>query len=159
MRRITYILAIASLLTSSPAASSNEVSDRDRFQLWNYCLPVELLVETLDQDAADIGLTEEAITIAVRSRLRAARLYDVNASRTLLYVNVLVTNHAYGVDLTYHKWFDDMISGGSGFAMTWSTGSIGTHAENAGFILSSLSRHTDRFVDEYLRVNAASCDD
>ena len=44
-----------------------------------------------------------------------------------------------------------------GFASTWDSGSIGTHGNSAAFILSGVSRHTDRFIDEYLRVNADAC--
>ncbi len=42
-------------------------------------------------------------------------------------------------------------------ATTWGVGSTGTHSRNPNFILSSVSQHTDKFIDEYLRVNADAC--
>ena len=39
---------------------------------------------------------------------------------------------------------------------TWNTGFAGTHGGNAGYVLSSVSRDADKFIDEYLRVNTES---
>ena len=69
------LLLAAALLLSAPAWAE-EVTDYDRFRLWNDCGPMKLVVENLPKAAADIGLTREAITTAVRSRLRAAHLYS-----------------------------------------------------------------------------------
>ena len=38
-------------------------------------------------------------------------------------------------------------------AVTCIVGSIGTHGQEWSYILSNLSRDTDKFIDEYLRVN------
>ncbi len=93
MRVASIMIAAALALTTAPA-SAEEVSDYDRFQLWQYCLPTDLVIEGLHKDAADIGLTKESITIAVRSRLRAARLYEADAPFTYVYVNVAVVGRA-----------------------------------------------------------------
>ena len=45
-----------------------------------------------------------------------------------------------------------------GFTSTWHLGTLGTHGDTAAFILSGVSRHTDKFIDEYLRVNADACE-
>ncbi len=42
-------------------------------------------------------------------------------------------------------------------AATWETGSLGTHGGDAGFILQAVAEHTDKFVNEYLRVNDEAC--
>ena len=34
----------------------------------------------------------------------------------------------------------------------------GTHGKDLGYILSSVSQIADRFIDEYLRVNADACE-
>ena len=44
-----------------------------------------------------------------------------------------------------------------GPASTWDTGSTGTHGNDPSYILSSVVRHTDKFIDEYLRVNESAC--
>ena len=36
-------------------------------------------------------------------------------------------------------------------------GSTGTHGGDAGFILSAVSQHLDKFLVEYLRVNEENC--
>lgn len=160
------VLALALTLTvaaNSSGASASEGNTFDRFQLWHYCDPTDLVVEDLHKDAADIGLTKEAITIAVRSRLRAARLYDADAVFSSgvvfsnLYVSVGVAGQAYTINVTYQKWLKDPVSDEEGFAATWNSGSVGTHGENSSHILSRISQHTDRFIDEYLRVNADTC--
>ena len=94
MKRYTCpLLAAIFLFTASPA-SAGEVSERDRFELWNKCLPTFLVVEGVDKNAAEIGLTEDAIEVAVRSRLRGARLYTeddaAGAGWSFLYVRVTV---------------------------------------------------------------------
>ncbi len=42
-------------------------------------------------------------------------------------------------------------------ASTWATGAFGAHGRDSGFILSSISQDTDKFVDAYLRVNGDAC--
>ena len=156
IRLTVQSLAAALLLLLASSAWTDEVTRLDRFQLWNGCEPMQLVVESLHQDATDIGLTEEAITTAVRSRLRGTRLYDDSASQ-YLYVNVTVVGGAYAVKLEYNKMVFDLASDESFPATTWETGSAGTHGRNSGFILSHVSRHTDKLIDNYLRVNQDAC--
>ena len=111
MRR--YTVLAASLLLTVASASADEVSDYERFQLWNECRPMRLSVERLPKDAATIDLTTGAIEITVRSRLRAARLYSNDGpddAGTYLYVNVNVVNPAYGINVEYRKFESDPIS-------------------------------------------------
>lgn len=153
-RRIVPLAAVA-LFLAAPA-SAEEVSDIDRFRLWSACQPMHLVVGSLHQDAADIGLAKDAIETAVRSRLRGARLYD-NGGLEFLAANVTVGRQAFSVLIGYYKGVTDLASGQIYPAETWSTGSTGTHGGDAGYVLSAVSRGADKFVDEYLRVNAESC--
>ena len=90
MRRTTATWLLAAFLLSASSASAEEdVSDVDRFKLWNACRPVDLIVEGLSDDAGKIDLRREDIETAVRARLRSARIYDENAD-PYLYVNVNV---------------------------------------------------------------------
>lgn len=156
MKRLSVLLIAAASPILVGLASAEEVTKRDRFRLWSACLPMDLLIESLPKGASDIGLTKETVTTAVRSRLRVARLYS--ASRlAYLYVNVNVVGKAFNVDLEFHKVVEDAVSGEINHATTWSTGSTGTHGRNAGFIRSTVSEHTDEFIDEYLRVNEEAC--
>ena len=148
------LVAVPALATVFSAAESNAADD---FQLWNACKPTRLVVEGLNNDAAEIGLTEERIETLARSRLRAARIYGNIVFGTFLYVRVGVTSRAFNTSVEFHKNLFDSISERSGMASTWHSGSFGTHGEDAGFILQDLSEHVDKFIDEYLRVNAEAC--
>ena len=159
MKRLLTVslIAVASVVLGASAWAENVTGD-DRFKLWNNCQPVNLVVEPLRKDAADIGLTEDAVRIAVRSRLRAARLYDASAS-SILYVNVTVVGLAFSIFVQYNKWMVDRVSGEGGLSsdILGLVGSTGTHGQDSGVILSYVSRHTDEFIDEYLRVNEDAC--
>ena len=150
------LLLAAALLLSAPAWAE-EVTDYDRFRLWNDCGPMTLVVENLPKDAADIGLTREAITTAVRSRLRAARLYKADAL-PYLYVNVNVVGRGFGIGVEYNKLLMDPVLREFGYATTWDIGSAGTLGRNSNYILSYVSQHADKFIDDYLRVNEDTCE-
>ena len=152
------VLLIAAALALCPAAPvlAEDVTRSDRFKLWNNCRAMDLAVEGLPQDAADIALTRGAIETAVRSRLRAARLYDADVA-AFLYVNVNVLGRAFSIRVEYNKPLFDPASDQFFSATTWNSGSTGTHGGNGSYILSSVSRHMDKFIDEYLRVNADAC--
>ena len=119
---------------------------------------MNLLVEELPTDAAEIDLTRAAIQAAVESRLRSARLYDAGAS-SYLYVNVNVVGRAFALDLGYRKFVYDQVAGESGSATTWEMGYAGTAGRTgAAFILSGLAGMMDSFLVEYLCVNESACD-
>ena len=154
------VLPFAAMLFLAVPSRTEAVTGSDRFALWNDCRPVRLLVQNLINDAADIGLKKEAISVAVRSRLRAARLYTAEMGwppSSWLYINVNIVGAAFNITVEYNKWLTDSISGEPGWAATWSKGSAGTHGRNSGFVLSGISRFTDSFIDEYLRVNEDAC--
>ena len=137
--------------------SSDSPIDRqlDCFYLFNGCEPVDLLVENLPEDAAEIGLTKERIQTLAESRLRAARLYDADGG-THLYVNVNVVGPAFSERLNYQKRLTDP-TGLSFRATTWDVGGVGTHGGDAGYIMQTVSERLDWFILEYLRVNEAAC--
>ena len=147
------LIALAFLATG---AASETPSPVDRFELFTDCQPMNLVVEKLPPDASEIGLTRESIIAAVESRLRAARLYDAEATH-YLYVNVNVVGPAFSHSLELKKLVYDLSSGTPLPATTWYTGATGTHGGNAGYILSDVSRHMDRFLVAFLRVNEAAC--
>ena len=154
------LLTLALALAVWPGhATAQDVSDRDRFRLFNECGPMDLIVEDYKDNAswADIGLTVDRIQTMAESRLRAARLYDALAL-PYLYVNVNVVGRGYSLTVDYRKVVYDPVSGETYNAMTWDIGSAGTHGGDAGSILQGLSEHLDRFILEYLRVNEDACD-
>ena len=160
MRRHTGPWLAAAFVLTAASTSAGEVNDHDRFKLWNGCKSINLTVEGMSDPATAIGLTVEAIEIAVRSRLRAARIYEdrANEASSFLYVNVVVVSPAFNVSVHYLKDVEDSVTNLHFSASTWFTSVTGTYGSTGSdYILSSVSRHTDRFIDEYLRVNANAC--
>ena len=112
------LLAAVSVIVASHLLVGNglaqEVSAYDRFRLFNECRPMRLIVETLDDDALAIDLTEDSIQAAVESRLRSARLYDSESTiGAYLYINVNVLGSgstAYSLTLAYNKPLLDPVS-------------------------------------------------
>ena len=155
-RLILPIVALAFVL-AAPSGAAEKVSQADRFRLWNDCRTMGLAVEDLPKSATEIGLTKEAVTVAVRSRLRAARLYRADDGVPFLPVTLNVVGSAFSISVEYLKWVKDRASGISSGATTWARGSTGTHGRDASYILSAVSQHVDAFIDEYLRVNEAAC--
>lgn len=157
MKKIFLFIIALSLISALPATSQT-VSDRDKFKLWNGCKPVSLIVEDLSEDAHKIDLKKEDIAVTVRSRLRGARIYTDDAYIIpYVYVVVSVVGQAFSIHLEMNKFVYDPLSRQSGIASTWPSGGTGTHADDSGYILSAVAGYTDKFIDEYLRVNASAC--
>ena len=117
-----------------------------------------LLVEGLPEDATTIGLTKDSIEVAVRSRLRAARLYTEDYAGAWLYVNVGVVGRAFGIETKYQKMVRDTATELEYTATTWDISTTGTHSRNSSYILATVAKYADKFIDEYLRVNEDACD-
>lgn len=154
INRGRLILALAVVVLTLAATATGQVTDRDRFQLFDYCRPMSLVVEQLPPDAAGIGLTEQSIQNLVESRLRSARLYDTNRPLTYLYVNVNVVGRAIGIELEFVRSARVLETDIIGLATTWDSGTVGLHGRDARFILTVVSGLMDKFLVEYLRVNA-----
>lgn len=116
------------------------------------------------QDGEQIRLKEESVKTAARSRLRSARLYKAPPAPVggMLRVSVLVgreDNRAF----TYRVWFEkrqlDNKTSISDWSPTgWDEWVFGTHGGDANYVLSSLARDLDQFIDDYLRVNEVACE-
>lgn len=133
----------------------------EQFMLFNRCRPISLGVKSLSEDAAKIDLRRYDIQSAAETRLRSARLYNIEAEPNVLhpylYINVNVTGSAFSVEVQYKRWLEDMTNGTMGFAATWQSGSTGTHSGDSSYIMLIVLKHIDRFLAGYLRVNEAHC--
>ena len=133
----------------------------DMIQLFADCGAIELVVYV--QDGEKIGLTEESVKTAVRSRLRSARLYRDPPAVVdgILRVSVLVGREDHR-PFTHRVWFEkqqlDNKTGISGWSPTgWDEWKFGTHGDDANYVLSSIAPGIDKFINDYLRVNEAAC--
>lgn len=154
--KVSWRGLLLGLLLATPLPALAQDESRERFQLFTRCAAMDL--EMTLEDRGDVlgSLTIDEIEQAVRSRLRAARVYREDANY-LLVVRVDVVDRAFQIGLQYFKPVHDPVSDVRDFAATWQTGRAGTHGSDAGFVISSISRAMDRFLDEYLRVNEAGC--
>ena len=156
------------LLAAAAPLQALTTEESERFMYYTGCSPLHLFVlmhPFSDPDSVRMGLTKEGVATAVRSRLRAARLYADNADEApTLVVHVFVMHSklgpggAFAVDTTLHKRVYDPLSGVSGNVQTVICNvRLGLHAGKAAFILSEIARQMDEFIDTYLRVNESAC--
>lgn len=156
MPRLVAPIAVALLLLAAAPVRAETISADARFELWNDCRPIDLVAESATGGTPGIGLTERAIAAALRAKLGAAGIYDPEGL-AFLDVRANVVGPAFHVSVEFRKRLRDPASGEDGLAATWISGSTGTHGGNPHYILKSISEHADRFVQQYLRVNAAAC--
>ena len=165
MGRLRTSVLVAALLGSAPVwAQEREdqatLEERakaagEQFDLFTLCRPMNLIIEEVDKEATEFGLTRDAIQAAFESRLRAANLYDEDA-RESLHVAAGFLGPAMSLRVSYSKQMVDAF-GESGTAVTWSRTSYGTHGNDAGATLNSLSQLLDPFLADHLRVNEMAC--
>ena len=152
-----FLVPVLAIAAPATLATDDEF---DRFRLWNGCMPMQLVVETLPADAQAAGLTHHSLVVAVRSRLRAARLYTKDGpdgNWAYLYVNVNISGRAFKASLSYNKRMVDLATGSRGLVETWADGSVGTHGGSGGYIRDAIESKADEFIDAYLRVNEEAC--
>jgi len=157
----SFLLTIAMSLTATVGAQeAMSASLSDRFALFTQCSRMSTAISV---QKARIALgqsvpTEDEVRRAVTSRLRSARLFDDREEDLLLYVQVHVVGPAFSIDVELWKRLTDKLYSGLNFlASSWDTGYTGTHVDDSSYIMSSLERALDHFIDEYLRVNEKDC--
>ena len=133
------------------------MSSQERFELFNKCKPMDVMVQGLASAVTDIGLRRESITAVAESKLRAARLYDDSLLWPYLYVEVRVLRdtRVFSVSVQYRRLLFNRVTSTGGVVSAWERGSFGTGG--ASFILSNLQQHLDEFLAAYLRVNEPHC--
>lgn len=150
-RRAIPLLVLVVLSTSASQAQNN----RDRFQLYAGCTPVQLDIQG---DMSQLGIDTASVRRAVTGRLKAARIYSDEAVNTLR-VETQVISQAFIVQADFHKPVLDQWTNLTRMAPTWSAGRMGTHGGDRTGVLGRISFVVDRFISEYLRVNADACEE
>lgn len=162
------VLALLLLVLPFPT----QTDERQKFQLYNGCLAIYPGVQRLSEKETEIGLSEDAISNALESRLRSANLFPSSENNpesrraTLLFpdkfpfshlfVRVTVLNSVFFISLEYKKFVTDDLSGVSLTNTTWEREGIGIAAD-AGLIMNTLAGYMDEFLVEFLRVNEPDC--
>ena len=148
-------LVLSALIRVGAEAATD---DLDRFELFNECRPMFVLVESLHRQAAIIGLTKGSLASAARSRLRSASLYTEDSSGPYLYVNVHIAEQVFSASVDFMKLVYDRASGLAARAPTWQRSVLGTHGRDAAYVRNVIAGFADEFLDAYLRVNETACE-
>ena len=157
---MTKLLVLCLLLWGSVAQAQEGVLERwELFQFWNWCEPMDIVVEGLNTNARTIGLTKEDLESAVLRVLRPADMYSEGAV-PYLYIAVTLLPPAAHIKIEYNKLlYDRGASNLTGMAATWQEG-ITVHYGNLGAttnFLATVSMMVDEFLSDYLRVNEPFC--
>ena len=168
-RNKVFLVAAVAIAWSSASPAAGESSAKERFELWNDCKPVPLLIKL---DGGESGLAEEDVALIVRSRLRAARLYYEDGSgidevgNAFLNVFVQSVGDTFVIRMELVRFLefpsvpslpDPPMLGDMQLATTWMTGGFGFYGGDRQHTLSKVSQSIDTFIDDYLRANADAC--
>ena len=161
MMRTTILLLVAVSLIFCQVASAQVSTQHERFFLWNECKPIRLFVRQLVWNGTqeDTASKYNEVMVLIRSRLRAARIYETDENKSTPYFGMVLIhskNTAFVLEMAFTKWLYDPISDYTFAAATW-TELDGGATTNWEGIRSTISRFTDKFIDDYLRVNADAC--
>ena len=149
------IVLIVVLLFSTPAGAQTWSDSGLETAKYKY---IFIILERLDSEASNIGLTADSIYTRVELRLRSAGLTpDIEGKNddSYLYVNVFVVGAAYTVAVRYERRVN-FTAGDQQYkhySPTWESLSTGIHGNNTANIMNSLDRRLDKFLNEYLKVN------
>ena len=160
MPRLTLSTVALALVLAVPTGAAGKIAKSDRFQLWNGCQPVALAVAFKEPKRSKIDLTKEVIEATVRSRLRTARIYGgKDTAVTAFFVEVIQVIESpplFRVKFEHIKVLMDEMSEVRDFSRTWFEYRW-TGAKDTATVPSVLAQSSDKFIDEYLRVNADAC--
>ena len=149
--RLFAVATAAAMLAGSALAQDVPPEPTGEFlKLWNFCDPMRLEVQL----ASEIhGLTETDITVAVRSRLRSARLYMEEDDRltrlamtverqripSILLVVVRTVGQAFLISTSYYMEMQNLIFDIGYHAATWQTNTLGTYRRRTIYTVVRIS--------------------
>lgn len=159
IRRSAVLIATALL----PTLATGQVTDRDRFQLENNCLPLVLAMEVDDAKKLDDPLYKSIRQIA-RISLLTARIYEPDGGviphLPYLVSHVTASDGLFLVGVELHKYLQDPLSGDGRdrrwSVATWRMVKFGAYG-STDHVTVAFADIMEEFVDEYLRVNAIPC--
>ena len=151
--------ALAVLGSLAPLAlAQGQPSRYERFQLFNDCRPTTVVVGILSYETVQAGVAEERLRADTESRLREARLYDVLATSSQLYVTVDVIDSSFHTTVQFSKRLYDVWTQEAYLAATWHRVIHGTLSGNSDIIVYAVAEAIDEFIRNYRRVNHSACE-
>ena len=120
------------------------------------CAPIWLHTEVRDDGAS---LSQDSVETAVRSRLRAARLYKDDPEWVVGVLGVRVSTYsiAFSVQIWFEKEQIDKMTGVEGWSRAgWGKSLLGIYNDKPTVIMAAINEGVDLFLDDFLRVNECS---
>lgn len=157
--KLSACLLIAALTLALPGMGApNQSAAVARYQLFNHCRPVRLLV-AVDFDQPVFDDLKAHLPDLAEAKLRQHRLYaGERRGVPLLYVDVDGYSLGFSVIVSYSKWLPDPATDTTWLAATWRLGSVGVvDAQNKALVTRAVSRQLDVFIEQYLRINGGAC--
>ncbi len=115
---------------------------------------LDVLIESLNEEALELGLTENRLQTVTELRLRKEGIKITGPQDPTLYVNVNVVGKAYHISLEIKELLDLIrIKNSCLVVVTYNKGFTGTHGNKPEFIVSSLSILLDIFLNDYYKAN------
>ena len=151
-------VAIAAAISVCPSAASRaaSVARSNDFELWNKCQPMGLEV-VLDGGRAGLGFpAHREVSKMVRTALERARLFDRHGARFILSIRATAIAKAYTYEVAFQKPVWDSLSRVPGVSTTWRTGGLKPYWSKRS-ALAEIREAFEKFLDEFLRVNAVAC--
>lgn len=125
------------------------------------CGPIGLVVNL--HNGNTIGLTLRSVINAARSRLRSARIYRDPPQEVVGILKVVVLiGREKSNSFTHRVWFEkqegNIVTHTHDWSPTgWEHWILSNHGGSAAFVISSVERSLDYFINEFLRVNEEIC--
>lgn len=117
---------------------------------------VTIILEQLNQDALNIGLSRDRIMSRARIRLRQLGLEQGKfTTHGYLYIRATVVGSSFALELNYNREVNFEVEDNlyRRTATVYNKGVVGTHNRNPEFIISSLDGLFDQFLSDYLDAN------
>ena len=156
------LLVIIGYAVSASAQTANPIADaREREELWVTNYRNLAVVISLEDGVSEVGLTEDMVRTKVELRLRqanirpSARPVGINDPQTLL-VSVSVVGQGFHIEIEFMRpvhWFLPDGTRADHMETVWIRGRTGTHASKPDFILSTIDKGLDQFLNAYLKAN------
>ena len=92
-----------------------------------------------------------------RDALQRAHLFSPDRANFGLFIEALALENSYRYDVSFAKPVLDQLSGEARISRTWEQSGVGHYKPGGDFVLGTIRQAVEKFVSEFLRVNASAC--
>lgn len=147
-----YLFLILLILSNLEFVYPQDAVSSSGLEVTNY---KELHYEVYIQGKAIAGVTENRVETKIKLRLMQSGISNSEITSPRLEVTFLFVGQAFSISAELCRWIDFTANNKKylGVGSTWQESMIGTHGNNASFVMDWLDQILDQFLVEYLEVN------